>query len=108
MRIAAVALALSLTLVGCKKKEGEAKGGSAATGAGADVSKATGPCTGAKAHGPLTWFEDDYPAAIACAKATRRPLVIDMWAPWCHTCLSMQTTVFTDASLKPMVERYMS
>src|SRR6185436_12344539 len=25
---------------------------------------------------------------------------------WCHTCLSMQTTVFTDPSLKPAVERF--
>ncbi|CAN5521328.1 hypothetical protein BH11MYX1_BH11MYX1_23290 [soil metagenome] len=26
------------------------------------------------------------------------PLVLDLWAPWCHTCLSMQTTVFMDPS----------
>ena len=23
---------------------------------------------------------------------------LDLWAPWCHTCLSMQTTVFLDPS----------
>jgi thiol-disulfide isomerase/thioredoxin len=110
MRTAVVALALGawfgVGLVGCKKQEGDAKGGSAATGSGSGVSSATGPCTGAKAHGPLTWFEDDYQAALSCAKATRRPLVIDMWAPWCHTCISMQTTVLQDASLKPFADRF--
>jgi thiol-disulfide isomerase/thioredoxin len=110
MRTATVALALgvSFALVGCKKKDRDATGGSAATGSGSGsgVSSATGPCTGAKAHGPLTWFEDDYQAALSCAKATRRPLVIDMWAPWCHTCISMQTTVLQDASLKPFADRF--
>ncbi len=104
MRTAAVALAVSLSLLGCKKKSDDARGGSGASGASA--SSATGPCTGAKAHGPLAWFEDDYAAALACAKATRRPLVIDMWAPWCHTCISMQTTVLQDASLQPFADRF--
>ncbi|MBZ0238104.1 MAG: thioredoxin family protein [Deltaproteobacteria bacterium] len=105
MRTAAAALlSFSLALVGCKKSGDEAKGGSAASGAG--VASATGPCTGAEAHGPLAWFEDDYAAALACAKATRRPLVIDMWAPWCHTCIAMQTTVLRDASLAPFADRF--
>ncbi len=66
----------------------------------------TGACTGAVAHGPLSWYEDDYPAALACARATNRPLLVDMWAPWCHTCISMQTTVMQDASLKPFADRF--
>ena len=50
------------------------------------------------AEGRDAWIADDYPAALACAKQKKLPLVIDLWAPWCHTCLSMQTTVFTDPS----------
>jgi thioredoxin-like negative regulator of GroEL len=50
--------------------------------------------------GVMAWIADDYPAAIACAKARKVPVVIDEWAPWCHTCLSMQSTVFTDPSFK--------
>jgi tetratricopeptide (TPR) repeat protein len=53
-------------------------------------------CAKAETKGPIAWFEDDYPAALACARARKVPLVLDMWAPWCHTCLSMQTTVFMD------------
>ncbi len=63
-------------------------------------------CTKAKAHGPLLWIEDDYPAALACAKMKNLPLVVDLWAPWCHTCLSMQTTVFMDPSFKADASRF--
>lgn len=102
-----VAVAAALALTACKKKEAPAgapqPGTAVATGA---ATAATGPCTGAKAHGPLAWFEDDYAAALACAKATQRPLVLDMWAPWCHTCISMQTTVLRDPSLAPIADRY--
>jgi thioredoxin-like negative regulator of GroEL len=56
------------------------------------------PCAKAKPEGQMAWIQDDYPAALACAKQRKLPLVIDLWAPWCHTCLSMQTTVFTDPS----------
>jgi thioredoxin-like negative regulator of GroEL len=64
------------------------------------------PCAKAKAEGPLAWIEDDYPAAIACAKAKHVPLVLDLWAPWCHTCLSMKATVFTDPSFKPDATKF--
>jgi thiol-disulfide isomerase/thioredoxin len=100
----AIAVAAALTLVGCKKKTSD--GDKAGSGPASEVSKATGPCTGAEAHGPLAWFEDDYGAALACAKATKRPLVIDMWAGWCHTCLSMQTTVLRDPSFQPIADRF--
>lgn len=67
---------------------------------------APGPCAKAKQEGALAWIHDDYPAALACAKALKKPLVVDLWAPWCHTCLSMQTTVFADASLKAKADQF--
>lgn len=54
----------------------------------------------------MPWIHDDLASALACAKARKVPVVIDLWAPWCHTCLSMQTTVFTDPSLKGEVDRF--
>lgn len=53
-------------------------------------------CAKAEVKGPIAWIEDDYASALACAREKKVPLVLDLWAPWCHTCLSMQTTVFTD------------
>jgi thioredoxin-like negative regulator of GroEL len=54
-------------------------------------------CEGAEREGgALHWFRDDYPRALGCARSKGVPLAIDMWAPWCHTCLSMQAYVLTD------------
>jgi thiol-disulfide isomerase/thioredoxin len=78
----------------------------AGSGTGAGPVAAVKTCPPGEAHGPLTWIEDDYEGALACARQQQRPLVIDMWAPWCHTCLSMQTTVLTDPSLAPLADRF--
>lgn len=53
-------------------------------------------CDGSVGEGVLHWFHDDYAGALACARDKGLPLAIDMWAPWCHTCLSMQAYVLTD------------
>ncbi len=63
-------------------------------------------CAGATAQGPLRWFHDDYQAALACARAEKKPIFIDDWAPWCHTCLSMKQTVFIDPGLEPLADRF--
>ncbi len=42
---------------------------------------------------------DDYGKALAEARARKLPLFVEAWAPWCHTCRSMQAFVFSDKSL---------
>jgi thioredoxin-like negative regulator of GroEL len=65
------------------------------------------PCAAAEREGgKLRWFHDDYAAALACAKSKSLPIMIDMWAPWCHTCLSMQAYVLTDDRLADYDRRY--
>jgi thioredoxin-like negative regulator of GroEL len=92
---------IALVLVACKKTEDPA----AKPQPGA-TKTANDPCAKAHVEGPLTWIHDDYAAALACAKHKKVPLVLDLWAPWCHTCLSMQSTVFMDASFKAAATKF--
>jgi len=48
----------------------------------------------------IVFIEDDYRGALAKAKAAGKPLFIDSWATWCHSCLSMRSFVFPDAGLR--------
>jgi len=53
-----------------------------------------------------SFVEDDYPAALAAARASNRPLFVDAWASWCHTCLSMRAYVFPSEALWPLAKDF--
>jgi len=42
---------------------------------------------------------------MARARAEGKAVFVDAWAPWCHTCLSMQAYVLNDPSLRPLASR---
>jgi tetratricopeptide (TPR) repeat protein/thiol-disulfide isomerase/thioredoxin len=56
----------------------------------------------AAARPTLDFVEDDYPKALATARSLGKPLFVDAWAPWCHTCLSMRAYVFPDEAMRPL------
>src|SRR6266545_1957429 len=79
-----------------------------APGPAAHDAQAASPAAGGKPAEParggarrvaIPWISDDYAAAVARARSEKKPLFIDMWAPWCHTCLSMKQVVMVDPSL---------
>ncbi|HEX9297711.1 MAG TPA: thioredoxin family protein [Polyangiaceae bacterium] len=57
-------------------------------------------------HTELSFIEDDYDGALRRARAEKRPLFVDAWAPWCHTCLSMKAYVFNDPLLVPIASQF--
>lgn len=79
---------------------------SSATVASSSVSNPSSSTTNAAVSSTAVEFvEDDLEGAMARAKAEKKALFIDAWAPWCHTCLSMKNYVLVDPSLKPLAER---
>lgn len=54
----------------------------------------------------IAWVENDYSRALALAKKESKPIVIDMWAGWCHTCLSMKKSVLSDAGLSSVADDF--
>jgi len=54
---------------------------------------------------PLSFIEDDMSTATARARAEGKALFVDVWAPWCHTCLSMKNYVLGDPALRPLAAR---
>jgi thioredoxin-like negative regulator of GroEL len=58
------------------------------------------------APGELAWYEDDPAGALAEAKATKRPVLVDLWAPWCHTCISMKSYILKPKHLGELADKF--
>ncbi len=54
----------------------------------------------------LPWYEDEPDAAFAAARESGKLVLIDLWAPWCHSCLSMQSFVLTAANFPTLAQRF--
>ena len=54
----------------------------------------------AKWASQIQFVDDDYAGARAKAKAEKKPIFVDSWATWCHSCLSMRSFVLPDAGLR--------
>jgi len=57
-------------------------------------------------HAQFSWIADDWTQAKEQASKLGVPVLIDMWAIWCHSCLSMKHVVLTDPRLKVYKERF--
>jgi thioredoxin-like negative regulator of GroEL len=95
-----ISVAIALSVIACGKSESSAPPPKPEPVKPVATPPADDPCSFAKPHGAMPWIEDKFDKAVACATQTKKPIVLDLWAPWCHTCLSMQSEVFTDKSFE--------
>ena len=93
--LSVLSIALALALAACQKAEAPKPAASAAPAA------APAPATPAASFAHVESFDE----GLAKAKAEGKAVLVDAWAPWCHTCLSMQNYVLNDPSLAPLAER---
>jgi Flp pilus assembly protein TadD/thiol-disulfide isomerase/thioredoxin len=63
------------------------------------------PAAPVSGHAGPTFIHDDLATATALALAEQKLLFVDAWAPWCHTCLSMQHGVLDTAALGAFADR---
>jgi thiol-disulfide isomerase/thioredoxin len=95
----------------CARRQEPLKSEPAPPAVAAAAQTAAPPPAASPAHGPvvrqgLPWFEDAPDAAVAEARATGKLLLVDLWAPWCHSCLSMQSFVLTKNNFPSISQRF--
>jgi thiol-disulfide isomerase/thioredoxin len=95
----ALAVAAALALSACKQSEAPKAAADAAPAPPAAAAPATPTPAAAFAH------VESFDEGMSKAKAEGKAVLVDAWAPWCHTCLSMQNYVLNDPSLAPLADR---
>ncbi|MBM4280916.1 MAG: thioredoxin family protein [Deltaproteobacteria bacterium] len=102
------ALVLAGGLIACPRSSSTTSADDAAAAARAPATHAApstaAPPTPTGARGP-TFLENDTATAVTTAKAAGKVVFVDAWAPWCHTCLSMQRDVLSQPALAAYEDR---
>src|SRR5262245_22194025 len=65
----------------------------------------TGCRSAAHPKGDVPYIENDYARALAEAKRTHRPIVVDAWASWCEPCKKMAASM-GDPAVSSLRDRF--
>jgi tetratricopeptide (TPR) repeat protein len=105
LRSASIALLGGCLALGCAKHDAPAQ--NQATQPATASAPPTTPVKPASSEKQgLPWYEDAPEAAFAAAREAGKLVLIDLWAPWCHSCLSMQSFVLTAANFPALSQRF--
>lgn len=55
---------------------------------------------------PISWIKDDWRRAKSRALTENKLVAVDVWATWCHTCLSMKNFVFTQPAFAELQSQH--
>jgi thiol-disulfide isomerase/thioredoxin len=66
------------------------------SGCGSRERPAAAPVVAGHAASELPWVVNDAPRAFAEAARAQKPVFVDVWATWCHTCVAMRSFVLND------------
>jgi len=58
-------------------------------------------------HG-IEWFEGGFKKALAKAKKSGRPIIVDFYADWCGPCREMEETTFQDAGISKLSRNFIA
>ncbi len=53
-------------------------------------------------------WQHDYDAAVALARAEKRPMIIDFWADWCTACKELDRNVWADPRVRAEAARFVA
>src|SRR6188768_4389033 len=98
-------LAALAALGGCKSK-GDPDRGDRKTAEGTQSAPAGSAGGGAGPATAIPWIVNDWQRALGESRKSKKPLFVDLGAPWCHTCLAVEQGVMTDPSLAPYFDRF--
>lgn len=98
-RLVSLAWAVSFSLLACGGTQPDIK---TPTAKPALVTDMAGPSATPLRPMRDRWIVDNATSAFRLAKATGRPVFVDVWATWCHTCLHMREFVLDDESVRPL------
>ena len=51
-------------------------------------------------------WKENIPAALAEAKRTGRPVLVNIWAAWCKPCKMMEETTYRDPDVRQAIENF--
>lgn len=80
--------------------------GAIAVGCGGPAALRSASTSTSTAAPEITFVVDDYATAREQARAAHKPLFVEAWASWCHSCLSLRAFVLHDPALRPLADRF--